>query len=208
MKHQPCIIIGGGGHTRVLIGMLQQLGWPIAGIVTADRALLGSAVLGVPVLGIDGAHAIALGTLLVNGVGNRASRQESGLAVRAAIHERYVAQGFQFASAISPSAIVQPHVGLGEGVQIMPGAILQPGAQVGDNAILNSGAIIEHDVRIGAHAHVAPGAVLCGGAHIGTRTHIGAGAVVLQGVTVGADAVIAAGAIVARNVEDGAIVTL
>lgn len=207
MANHPIVIVGGGGHTRVLIGMLKRLELPIRGIVTRNEALLGDEVHGVPVLGLEGDVALsAQEVAIVNGVGNWASSNGAGLDVRAGIYRRYTDQGFFVAPVISHQAITQPDIMLGHGVQVMPGAIIQPGAMIGENAIINTRASIDHDCVIAPHAHVAPGAVLCGGVSVGELTHIGAGAVIIQGVKIGANVVIGAGVTVTRDVADGAVV--
>ncbi|MFM9889418.1 MAG: acetyltransferase [Rickettsiales bacterium] len=207
MTQKPIILIGGGGHTRVLVGMLRTLGWPVQGILTQDSKRLGTEILGVQVLGLEGEVTLdASAVTLVNGVGNRASRDGSGLQVRASVFQRYRAQGFHFLPVISTHAIIQPEVQYGEGVQIMPGAVIQPGAMIGENCIINTGAVIDHDVVLYPHVHVAPGAVLCGNVRVGEETHIGAGATIIQGIRVGSHVVIGAGATVTRHVPDGALV--
>jgi sugar O-acyltransferase (sialic acid O-acetyltransferase NeuD family) len=207
MGQKPLIIIGGGGHTTVLIGMLKQLGAPIKGIITADPSLVGEEIHGVNVLGLEDGFAMTPAEVtLVNGVGNAASRNGPNLATRATIYQRYRAKGFDFLPVISTGAILQPDITLGEGVQVMPGAVVQPGAMLGENTIINTRASVDHDVVLSPHAHIAPGAVLCGHVVVGEQTHIGAGAVVIQGITIGANVVIGAGAIITRDVADDAVV--
>lgn len=207
MTQKPIILIGGGGHTRVLIGMLREAGSNIRGIVTQDAKRLGSEIMGVPVLGLEGEVTLDPSAVtLVNGVGNRASREGSGLHARAAIFQRYRALAFQFLPVISTHAIIQPEVTFGEGAQVMPAATIQPGAMIGENCIVNTGAVIDHDVVLYPHVHVAPGAVLCGNVHVGEETHIGAGATIIQGIRIGSHVVIGAGATVTRHVPDGALV--
>ncbi len=201
---QPVIIIGGGGHTRVLIDVMQSLQLAIDGIVTRDETLLGSRVMGVNVRCLEkDFDAPSTEILMVNGVGNKASRGDSGLDVRAAVTQRYLAKGFRFASILSPHAIISPHAILAQGVQILHRALVQAGAHIGEGAIINSAAVIEHDVSIGANVHVAPAAVICGGARIGTHSHIGANATILQGVSIGERCVIAAGSVVRADLGDG-----
>jgi sugar O-acyltransferase (sialic acid O-acetyltransferase NeuD family) len=203
----PLILIGGGGHTRVLIDVLQGLNAAIEGIVTQEEALVGKSVLGVPVIAVEKDFAgDPKRVLLVSAVGNRARGNGSGLRVREAIHTRYMQLGYRFASVISPHAIVSRHVQLSEGVQILHGAILQTDVKLGVHAIMNTGAVAEHDCTIGAYAHVAPAAVLCGGVTIGKYVHVGANATVVQQLTVGDNAVIGAGVRVARNVAPGEVV--
>lgn len=201
------IIIGGGGHTRVVIGLLQASGANVKGILTRKESLIGKDILGVPVLGSD--EDITLDpatTRIVNAVGNRVTSAGPGLEARIGVYLRYKAHGFSFLDLVHKQAILMPHVTLGEGVQLMPGAVLQTGVTVGENTIINTSASIDHDAVIYPHCHIAPGAIICGDAVVGEGTHIGAGAVIIQGVRVGCNVVIGAGAVVNRNVPDNAVV--
>jgi UDP-perosamine 4-acetyltransferase len=207
MQSREIILIGGGGHTRVLIGMLQSLKAPIRGIVTSNAELVGTEIFDVPVLGIDGQVPLDPATsVLINGVGNRATRNGAGLTPRADLYNRYRAQGFDFLPLVAKEAIVMGHVTMGEGVQIMPGAVVQPGVIIGENAIINTRASIDHDSVIAPHAHIAPGALLCGNVSIGEACHIGAGAVIIQGIRIGEGAVIGAGSVVTEDVSAGAVI--
>ena len=208
MKKQG-VIIGGGGHTRVVLAMAQAAGLTLRGIVTSNAALVGTTVLGVAVLGLEDAVMLDPAEVkLINGVGNHASRAGAGLAPRSAVYERYRARGFAFPPLISPQAMVQSHVEMGNGTQIMPGAVVQPGVSLGENIIINTHASVDHDVVVGDHCHIAPGVVLCGHVVVGQATHIGAGAVIVEKLRIGRDVVIGAGAVVTRDVPDGSIVTV
>src|SRR5687767_3441214 len=49
-----CVILGGGGHSRVLIDSLRASGCSaICAVLDSDRSRWGQAVLGVPILGGD-----------------------------------------------------------------------------------------------------------------------------------------------------------
>jgi UDP-perosamine 4-acetyltransferase len=207
MKANEIVMIGGGGHSRVLVGLAKASGLTLRGIVTGNPALIGTHIFGVPILGLEDDVALnATHTSLINGVGNAASGKGAGLATRKAIYERYTAQGFTMLSLISPHAMVQTDVTLHDAVQVMAGAVIQPGCVIEHNVIINTSASIDHDCRIGAHSHIAPGAILSGEVVVGQECHIGAGAVITQGVHIGHHAVIGAGAIVTRDVPDNVIV--
>ncbi len=200
----PIIIIGGGGHTRVLIDVLETMNATIEGIVTQDESILGQSVLGVPVLGLErDIKADASRVLLVNGVGNRARTGDSGLKLRETVADRYKNMGFRFSTVISPHAVLSRHTVLSEGVQVLHDAVVQPVAHVGAHTIINSAAVVEHDCRIGMFGHIAPGAVLCGNVTVGNYTHIGANSTIIQGLVIGERVIIAAGMRVARNVASG-----
>lgn len=200
MSSLPIIVLGTGGHARVVVDALECAGLAIEGAVAPTAV---ADVLGVPYLGSDellvarGAGAVRL----ANGVG---SVDADGR--RAALFERYIELGFQFVQVLHPSAIIARATRVGHGAQVFAGAVVQTGTTLDRNVIVNTRASVDHDCVIGAHVHVAPGATLAGGVVVAAGAHIGAGAVVLQGRTVGAGAVVAAGAVVDRNVPDGAVV--
>lgn len=194
----PVIVIGGGGHAKVLVGTLLVCRRSILGFVDLDPTA--PPLLGIRCLGSDAAvllHAPSQ-VQLVNGVGSTGSS-----ARRKNVYDRFIHEGYSFVTVIHPSAIVAPEVQIEDGVQIMAGAVLQSGTSVGSNTIVNTGAIIDHDCVVGAHAHIAPGAVLSGGVRVDSGTHVGAGACVIQGVSIGADSVVGAGAVVISNVPPG-----
>jgi UDP-perosamine 4-acetyltransferase len=194
----PIIVIGGGGHGKVLVSTLLLCRRNIVGF--ADLNPSASSLLGVGCIGTDAAvllHA-ACEVRLVNGVGSSAST-----ANRQAVYDRFTREGYCFSTVIHPSAIIAPEVQIADGVQIMAGAILQPGSSIGANAIVNTGAIVDHDCIVGQHAHIAPGAVLSGGVHVGVGAHVGTGACIIQGVSIGAGSIVGAGAVVIQDVPPG-----
>jgi UDP-perosamine 4-acetyltransferase len=200
------IVLCAGGHARVVIEALLSRGIRPAAVTDSDAARVGRTVGGIPITGPDedifkmDANSVEL----ANGLGNRASRADSGLAGRRALFERFAVAGYRFPVIAHASAVIASDASLGDGAQIMAGAVVQPAARIGRNVLINSRAVVEHDCRIGDHAHIAPGAVLCGGVSVGEGAHVGAGAVVLVGINVGAGAVVAAGAVVTRDVAPGA----
>lgn len=200
---EPVLLVGGGGHAKVLVEALLAGDAVIAGIVDADPARQGKDVLGVPVIGGDEvAGEYPAGEIrLVNAVGS------TGLpVVRRGIFERFAARGFRFASVAHPSAVIASDVELGEGAQVMAGAVIQPGCRIGANTIINTRASVDHDCVIGDHAHIAPGVTLSGGVTVGEGCHIGTGATVIQGITIGEGSVVGAGAVVTKDVAAGVTV--
>jgi len=199
----PVIVLGAGGHAKVVIDALRCAGYKVLGLTDANPTRHGASVLGVPVLGGDEAvqrYGVA-DVQLANGIGSTGNSD-----LRRAVFEKFVGLGYHFAALLHPSAVVANDVLLGEGAQIMAGVVLQPGCRIGRNVIVNTRAAIDHDCDIGDHAHVSPGATLCGNVTIGASAHIGAGSTVIQTVTVGANALVAAGAVVVRDVLPAAVV--
>ena len=197
----PVIILGAGGHSKVLIDTLQVSSAVIVGIVDADFALLGAKILGVHVLGGDEVvNEFSISEIhLVNGLGSVGLQSK-----RQKLFEKFKSAGYKFATIIHPSVAVSSDVVLGEGVQVMAGAVIQPGCQIGINNIINTRVSVDHDCVIGDHVHIAPGATLSGGVTIGAYSHIGTGATIIQGISIGSGCLIAAGAVVTKDVADGA----
>ncbi len=199
----PVLVIGGGGHGRVVIEALLAAGTEVAGVIDPHPAVAATLPDGVAWLGGDEALVRYLpgDYQLANGVGG------VGEPHRRSIFERFSAAGYAFVRVRHPAAsVARAGVVLGEGCQIMAGAVIQPGAQIGTNVIVNTRAAIDHDCRVGDHCHIAPGAVLCGDVTVGAGSHIGAGAVVIQGVRIGSFAIVGAGSIILRDVPDGVVV--
>ena len=198
---RPLIILGGGGHGKVLLDMLISQQAEIIGV--CDPYLNGNGPLGMHVLGADAAvyQYNSDEVELVNGLGStgvNTRRQE--------LYQQFKTEGYEFAAVVHPNAIVAGDVLIGEGSQVFAGSILQTGTRLGANCIVNTGARVDHDCILGDHIHVAPGATICGDVEIGNGAHIGAGAVVIQGVRIGEASLVAAGAVVVRDVRPGAMV--
>lgn len=197
----PVLVVGAGGHGRVVADALRATGREVLGFLDAAAELEGAQIDGLPVLGDDNLLRSYPPTsvMLANGIGSTLAT-----AARQRLYERLKTSGYEFETVRHPRAIVSLSANLRSGAQIMAGAVLQPGVVIGEDTIINTGALIDHDCMIGAHCHVAPGAVLSGAVRVGDGSHIGTAASVIQGVTIGAGALIAAGAVVVADVPDGA----
>lgn len=195
----PVILLGAGGHARVLIDALRCVGARILGCTCSEAVPPEGLPKGVAFLGDDEAvreHSSGA-VYLVNALGTVAST-----ARRSALYARFKAEGYRFAQVIHPSAVIASDVRLGEGVQIMAGAVVQPGVRIGEDSLVNTGACVDHDCEIGAHVHIAPGATLSGAVSVGDGAHIGTGATIIQGITIGGGSLVAAGATVIEPVPD------
>jgi len=203
MKSKPVIILGAGGHSKVLIDILKLYNTALTGITDLDSNLHGKSIMGVPVIGDD--HLVLQyqpeSILLVNGIGLTGQTSK-----RKQIFETFKERNYCFLSVVHPNSVLASDVKTAEGVQIMAGAVIQTGTVIGANTIINTRAGIDHDCIIGSHVHIAPGATICGGVTVEDSVFIGAGATVIQSVHIGANSIIAAGAVVTCDVPEGVIV--
>lgn len=189
------IVIGAGGHARVVADALLCVGAGVLGFTDPDPSRWGLPHFGLPVLGGDdvlAGHDPAT-VRLANGLGMVDAR---GSLLRRRVQEALTARGWRFVAVRHPSGVISPRATLADDVQVLAGAVIQPGASLETGAIVNSRAVVEHDVHVGAWTHVAPGAVICGDARLGEHTHVGAGATVRQGLRIGDRCLIGLGAAV------------
>lgn len=198
------VLLGGGGHARECIDIIESAGLlRIAGIVDT-RAAPGSMIDGYPVLGdnaiLDGLPAAGHNQLiLAYGIsGSQKARGEH--------FAQLIGRGFQFPSVVHARAAVNRHARLGSCVQVMAGALIGSQAGIGDGCIVNSNAVVSHDCLLADNVHVAPGALLAGGVRVGRDTVIGMGATVYMRVRIGSGVIIYNGANVFADVPDGTTV--
>ncbi len=177
------IIIGGGGHARVVADILNLLGAEILGYVDNHQTDLPHHYLGQE----DRCQHLE-NTHLAMGIGGATSTE-----IRRKISEKYPKQ--LFLPLIHPRAIIGEGVFLDYGVQVMAGAIIEANSKVGYGTIVNSGAIINHDCQIGEFCHIAPGANICGMCSVGDNAIIGPSAILGVGCTIEPDNIIRAGQI-------------
>jgi sugar O-acyltransferase (sialic acid O-acetyltransferase NeuD family) len=195
---KPVIIVGAGGHAKVLVDVLRLMGKSIFGVVDPEKEK-GYKWMGVNVLGDDNAifEYKYKDVDLVNGIGKIPSSD-----LRSILDNKFISKGYSFITVIHPTAIISKDSNIGDGVQIMAGCIIQPGVTIGDSSIINTGATIDHDCVINTGVHVAPGAILCGNVSVGSQTFIGANSVVIQGIEIGRGCVVGAGSVIHENIHD------
>lgn len=199
-KSRPIILLGAGGHAKVLLSLLKLLNYPVMGVCAPELVESGiTCWRGVRVLGDDSCirNYTPQEVALVNGIG-----QGVASSARSQIFKNFKNSGYFFPCLVHPAAYLDPTANLGEGVQIMAGAIIQPDVTIGANSIINTGASIDHDCSLSMDVHIAPGAILCGNIIIEESVFIGSGAVLGQGLKIGKGSVIGAGVSLVRDLPD------
>jgi sugar O-acyltransferase (sialic acid O-acetyltransferase NeuD family) len=200
-----CVVLGAGGHAKVVIDALMESGAAIVDcIIDADIRRWGTDLWGIPIIGGEEQLADLPGmgvTHFVIGVGT-----VGNFSPRINLCRLGVAHHLIPLRVIHPSAVCSPRAKILAGTVVFAGSIINADASIGEYAIINTGAIVEHDCLIGDHSHVATGAKLAGNVYVGQAVMIGAGAVIKQGVSIGDGALVGAGAVVIKDVEPGSAV--
>lgn len=178
---EKIVVIGGGGHAKVLISILKKIDkYNIVGYSDIiDKGL----ILNVPYVGTDdilkNLYKLKKVRLAAVGIG-----QIKNIELRKAVIEKISTIGFQFPAIISPKSIINEDVMISEGAVVMDGALLQPGVTIGRYSIINTGSKIDHDCKIGDYVHIAPGVTVCGNVKIGHYSFIGAGSTIVNNVVI------------------------
>lgn len=196
-SHVRLIILGAGGHGRVVAESARTAGLDPIGFADDNPRLLHAVVLDLPVLGnTDHIEAGALPCdALLLGVGDNR--------IRLALWRRFQGGRLALPAVRHAHAWVSPSAKLGTGTVVMAAAVVQTNCRLGAAVIINTAASVDHDAVVGDGVHIAPGARLAGNVTVGDGTHIGIGASVIEGIHIGAGCLIAAGAVVVRDVPDG-----
>lgn len=195
------IIIGTGGHARVILDILNY-DRNIEIVAFLDKEIHGpfEKIMDIPVLG---GHSVLPDMLKIGikgtiiGVGDNKIRKD--------YYEKFRNMGMELVNAIHPTVHIAHNVKIGKGVVIAAGATIATGAEIGNDVIVNTGAIIEHEDILEDHVHIAPGTVLAGRVKVKEGTFIGAGSVVKQYVTIGENAIIGAGSVVLEDIPENTV---
>lgn len=184
------VIIGTGGHAKVVADIVLSSKDHLVGFLTKDDAL--DDFMGWPVLGKDTEHHKFADCYFTIAIGDAYARERIS--------------GFmdcvKWYTAIHPSAAVSAiQTSIGEGSVIMANAVINPYARIGKHCIINSNATVEHDNKIEDFVHISVGAKIAGTVKIGKRTWIGVGAAVRNGISVCQDCMVGAGTVVVKNID-------
>lgn len=197
MKKQKLILIGGGGHCKACIDVIEQTNqYEILGIL--DRQdLVGTAVLGYKIIGTDKDMLTYLKDdcqffVTIGQIKSASNRNR--------IFELLIECGAEIATIISPKAYVSKYAKVGVGTVIMHNVIVNASSTIGKNCILNTGCDIEHDTAIGNHTHISTNATINGGCIIGNCVFVGSNATIANQVTLGDNIIIGAGSVVIQDV--------
>lgn len=185
------IVIGAGGHAKVVLATLLAAGYTVNGLFDDDLSKVGHDVFNVPVFGgLKQIERFGSNSAII-ALGDNKKRKEI-----ATYLDRYC----KWITVSHPKAIIHGSVDIGKGTVICAGAVIQPDTVIGDHVIINTGATVDHECRIEDFVHIAPGVHLAGNVSIKNGTFLGLGVVVIPGKTVGEGAVVGAGSVVIDDI--------
>jgi len=196
---EKILIVGSGGHAKVIIDILKNsTEYELIGLT--DPFPKHERIMGLPILGDDS----ILPKLFEEGIkyafiaiGDNQKRIQLAFEI--------MQMGFGVINAISSHSYVSKSIQLGVGIAIMPGVIINPDAIINDHVIINTGATIDHDCIIETGCHIAPGCNIAGNVRIGKGSLLGIGTKVIPNITIGEWTIVGAGSVVVNNVPSYAL---
>ncbi len=195
------IIIGGGGHAKVVISILKKLRtYNILGFSELESS---NPILGIEYLGND--------NFVINKYKNSSTNIALGIGqikttkLREKLVSKYLDSGFIFPAIVSPTAIINEAVDVGNGTVVMDNVVINTCSKIGNYSIINTSSIVEHDCNIGDFVHVAPGVTLSGEVNINSNTFVGAGSTVANAVSITENCIIGAGSFVRKDIPQSGL---
>ena len=205
MLKQKLILIGGGGHCKSCIDVIENTeGYAIVGILdAADK--IGQSILNYPIIGTDNlipelAKDSDLAFFITVG-------QIKNPLIRKAIFQKLLDFQVNIATIVSKSASVSKYARIGKGSIICSGVRINADAIIGNNCIINTAAIIEHDAQIGQHTHISTAAVVNGTCQIGQEVFLGSNSVVANNINIADNIIVGAGSVVYKSLTEAGTYT-
>lgn len=167
------LLIGGGGHCKSAIDVIEQEDkFQIAGIID-QKKLIGQKVFDYSVIGCDDnlAKLFEEYKYAIITVGQIESPE-----IRINLFNVLKKIGYKLPVIISPLAYVSKYAYIDEGTIIMHHVLINAHAKVGKNCIINTKALIEHDAIVEDNCHISTGAILNGGVKVKANTFYGSNA--------------------------------
>ena len=203
MSPQPLVILGGGGHSREIIGIVGDINrlaptFDLVGVLADkywDEVALESA--GVARIG-SVADLEALDAQYIIGIGDGQARRQ--------LDSFATSVGRQAAMLVHPAATLSGRVTFGPGFIAFPGVRVTTEVTFGRHVHLNLNATVSHDCVVDDYVTLSPGASLAGRVTVGSGSTLGVHASVIPDVIVGADVTVGAGAVVITDVPPGIVV--
>ena len=197
--HKKVVIIGAGGHAKVIADIIQKSGDIVYGFLD-DNLKKGTIILNNENLKVIGdlnsrfTLPITQPELeFVIAIGDNNRRKE--------IAETKI-PNIKYYTAIHPSAIIGSDTEIAEGSVVMANSIINPSTKIGKHCIINTASVIEHDNLINNYVHISPNATLCGTVKVGDCTHVGAGAIIINNTNITDSCIIGAGATVVNDINE------
>ena len=195
------VIIGAGTYGEVYLAYFQEAGVDIIGFLDDDPKYENQIIRGIPVLGPTS----KLDTLMKTDGVEAVYCPLGDNKLRVKFLSKAKTLGYKTPCFIHSSAIISPHVTIGDGVYILLGTTIMPHTIIKDYVMISMGVHLAH------HCVLEEGVFLSTGCNFGASIHAhkyaycGISSTIMTGIhELGEDCLIGAGAVVIRDVPERA----
>src|SRR5688500_128309 len=144
------LIVGAGGHAKVVADIVRLQGHEIVGFLDDDERLIGRTISGISVLDCIAAYQQYPSDKLIIVIGNNRVRHKLPTQIFSDIVDE------QWFTAIHPRSTIADSVTIDAGTVVMAGAVINVDTVIQQHVIVNTGATIDHDSIVQNYAHIAP----------------------------------------------------
>jgi sugar O-acyltransferase (sialic acid O-acetyltransferase NeuD family) len=193
------VIIGSGSSAMFVTSiLLHDRNYEIVGFVDQDEKQKNKEILGYKVIGKPD----ILKDLFKQGVHGGVVAIGSDNNLREKYFHQMKAIGYEMINVIHPSALIDAHASITEGIVIGQGCNVGPHVFIEHNTIIDAGAIIGVNTQIADNVYVGVGASVSGGVVIKRNVLLGAGSSVAPFVVIGKNNHVSPGTSVIKDVKD------
>lgn len=185
-----CILIGNGGHCKVIKNIIKLMGYIIDHVYDDHDQSCDGTINDLINITTDSNCKINL--VIAIGNNNNRMKVKNRLEV--------IDKSINYINCIHPSAIIAEGVKIGIGNCICAGTIIEPDSLIGNFNILNTNCSVNHDCIIDNFTHIAPHASLCGGVHIKEGVLIATGVNIILNIVIEKWCKIGVGAVILSSV--------
>jgi sugar O-acyltransferase (sialic acid O-acetyltransferase NeuD family) len=190
--NKTLVIIGAGGHSRVVADCAESIGHYSKIIFLDDR--------------FEKLNENSLWTI-AGPIASWANYRDNAdfivaigdNALRASLLQQLSAGQCCLATLIHPTAFVSKHSHIGPGVVVFANAVVNIGARIDDGCIINTAATVDHDCHIQAYCHISPGVNIAGGVNVGKMSWLGIGSCVVEYITIAQNTQSGAGSVITKS---------
>ena len=197
------IILGAGGAGMDIVSIINSINklektWEIFGFLDDNKNIIGTQVMGIPVLGKIEKLDVYKDKYLISSIAHPTNRD-----VRKIIWDKM--SDYKFATIIHPSAILFDNVSIGEGSVVNANCVLASNIRIGENVIIAYGCNIAHETIIESHVALGTGVNLSSGVVVGKGSYIGAGVSTTHEIKIEENTLVSVGAAVVSDLKGNSL---
>jgi len=202
MKKKKIILLGGGGHCKSCIDVIESTGeYEIVGIVD-EKEKIGNEVFGYKIIATDDQlqnlrkkYEYAIITV----------GQIQSAKLRIKLFDLVNDLGFILPTIIASTAYVSKYSVVGKGTIIMHQSMINADVKIGENCIINTKALIEHDCEIGNHCHISTTSVLNGNVIIGNKCFVGSNTTFFNNISITNNVILSSNSLVTKDIKNAGV---